>query len=152
MRFQTVQDILQHTAELHGRLADILSSASSAHHQQRLSQLLRYLADHEQQLRHSLENYATEEADHLLNTWFDHAPNPALPQIPESLEALLSAEDVDTAMSPILDFQDQMIRVYQQLHDQANNQSVKDFFAGLADIEQAEKRQMAGDAKHFEDV
>ncbi|WP_290648690.1 hypothetical protein [Aquisalimonas sp.] len=152
MRFKTVQEILDWAAQFHGRLADLFNAASAVHQRQRVGLLLEYIADEESRLRNSLKSYEVEGADRLLATWFDKAPDIQLPEIPENLSALLESGKTDTILEYVVTLRDQMIDVYINLREQANNDSIRAVFDSLAQMEHNEKLTLVRDARHFEDV
>lgn len=152
MRFKTVQEILDWAAQFHGRLADLFGAASDAHQRQRIGLLLEYVADEESRLSNSLKSYEVEGADRLLATWFDKAPDIQLPEIPENLSALLESGKTDTILEYVVTFRDQMIDVYVNLREQANNDGIRAVFDSLAQMEHNEKMTLVRDAGHFEDV
>ena len=152
MRFQTVEQIIDWTADFHGRLSELFQTASGAQHRERLSMLLQYVADHEQHLRDSLKNFELDGADRLLATWFDHAPEAELPSVPENLNALLEAGDIDKIVECVIDFHDRMIKTYSNLRNQANNDSIGTLFDRLADLEHHEKITLVRNAQQVNDL
>ncbi len=152
MRFKTVNEILDWTADFHGRLAVLFDDAAEEHERQRIRMLLDYIADHETRVRYSLENFEVDGADRLLATWFDKAPEIELPEIPENLSALLEAGRIDAIVEYVVAFHNQMIDIYTNLRDQANNESIEAVFDSLAEIEHNEKIKLVRDAQLFKDV
>ena len=152
MRFQTVEEIIDWTADFHGRLAELFRAASSAEHRERLSLLLQYVADHEQHLRNSLKNFELDGADRLLATWFDHAPEADLPNVPDNINTLLDSGDIDKIIESVVGFHDRMIGAYANLREQANNDSIRTLFDRLADLEHNEKITLVRDSQHFNDI
>ena len=152
MRFRTVQDILDWTRAYHHRLAEGYRQLSGTTSRERASMLLDYLADHQEALERSIEEYETDAADKLLRTWFQGVRDIPLPGSLDEADQTLRDADTTRIMYMALEFHDVLTRLYTDLAGQAPTEDVRQLFTGLADMENHEKMRMVRDAMRFEDL
>ena len=152
MRFKTVKDILDWTAELHRQLGALAEKAADDPGRDRIKLVVEYLADHEGRLKKAILGFETETPDGVLSTWFDRAPNFELPDLNGDAEALANADSIDQAVSLVVDFHDQIVGIYGNLAEQTNNEKIRELFESLASLEEHDKLRLVRNAHHLRDM
>lgn len=152
MRYKTVKDILDWTAELHRQLGELAEKAADDPGRDRLKLVVEYLADHESRLKKAILGFETETPDGVLSTWFDRAPNFELPDLNGDAEALANADSIEQAVSLVVDFHDQIVGIYGNLAEQTNNEKIRELFESLASLEEHDKLRLVRNAHHLRDM
>lgn len=153
MRFKQVKDIIDWIIEFHNDLSKKYHQMSEKNQSVRVKLLLDYLSDHETQLKQALEKYKNESnVDSVLQTWFNQMPNPDYPKTLQELRACLCCVSVDETVTMAIQFHDLLIRMYEDLRNSSETQTVKDFFQSLYDMENHEKMRMVRDAARLGDI
>ena len=151
MRYKTVKDILDHTADLHRQLSELAEKATDEP-DGRLKIVVDYLADHEARLKQAIQDFENDSPDGVLSTWFDRAPEFDRPDLEQEAEALAGADDIEQAVSRVVAFHDQIVGIYNNLAEQTNNDKVRDLFESLASLEEHDKLRLVRNAHHLRDM
>lgn len=152
MRFKTIEEVLAWTGVFHDHLAGEYQRLSERGERQRLDLLLKYLADHERLLQQSIERFRADAPERLRNTWFDMAPDVPLPGTLVEFNRLCQASDVQELVEIAVRFHDGVLAVYTSLRNQAPNESIRELFDSLVQLEYHEKLKMVRGAQQLEDV
>ena len=152
MRYKTVKDILDWTAELHRQLGELAEKAADGPDRARLKLVVAYLADHEDRLKKAIKGFEEDTSDGVLSTWFDRAPDFKLPDLENDAEALANADDIEQAVSLVVDFHEQIVGIYSNLAEQTNNERVRELFESLASLEEHDKLRLVRNAHHLRDM
>ncbi|TVQ36377.1 MAG: hypothetical protein EA370_08295 [Wenzhouxiangella sp.] len=150
MRYKTVQEILDQAVVLHDKLAKCSRAAAGAQDKQRLSLVLDYLADHQEQLRKAIESFEDDAPDRVMTTWFDRSPELELPEV--KTDDLAEIDDVESLVEQVVEFHDRIIELYGNLRDQAHIREVREVFANLADLERHEKMELIQSTRQLQDL
>ncbi len=152
MRYKTVKDILDWTAELHRQLADLARQYAEDPDHQRLKLVVDYLADHEAHLKQATLAFEKDIPEGVLATWFYRAPDFEMPDLAEEAEALARADNIEQVVSRVVDFHEQIVTIYRNLAEQTNNDRIRDLFESLAALEEHDKLRLVRNAHHLRDM
>lgn len=152
MRFQQIKDVLAWTEAFHRALGREYEQLAGHSAQPRVAMLLDYLAAHENALADAMHQYEGDAADGLLKTWYQSAPDVALPDDLDSLCQALDCASTAGVVAMSIDFHDLLIGLYEQLTSQAPTPEAEALFANLSSLETREKMRMVRDAQELEDL
>ncbi len=152
MRYKTVKDILDWTAELHRQLGELAEKAADNPNRDRLKLVVDYLADHEARLKKAILDFEENTSESVLSTWFDRAPDFELPDLNMEAETLANADDIEHAISRVVAFHDQIVGIYNNLAEQTNNEKIRELFESLASLEEHDKLRLVRNAHHLRDM
>ena len=152
MRYKTVKDILDWTAELHRQLGELAEKAADDPDRDRLKLVIDYLADHEARLKQAIKDFEKDTPEGVLSTWFDRAPDFQLPDLEAEAETLAHAGSIEQAVSRVVEFHDQIVSIYNNLAEQTNNEKIRDLFESLASLEEHDKLRLVRNAHHLRDM
>ena len=152
MRFQQIKDVLAWTEAFHRALGREYEQLAGHSAQPRVAMLLDYLAAHEKALADAVGHYQEDGAKGLLNTWYQSAPDFALPGDLDSLCQALDCASTGGVVAMAMDFHDLLIGLYEQLQSQAPTPEAEALFANLTSMETREKMRMVRDAEELEDL
>ena len=152
MRYKTVKDILDWTAELHRQLGQMAEQVDDAPDRDRLKLVTDYLADHEAKLKQAILDFEKDTPEGVLSTWFDRAPDFEMPDLAAEAEALASADDIEQAVSRVVEFHEQVVGIYNNLAEQTNNEKIRELFESLASLEEHDKLRLVRNAHHLRDM
>lgn len=150
MRYQTVQDILEHAQSLHAAVADQAMAAAGEQNDPRLATILDYLAEHQTRLADAIASFRQDSKEATLATWYDRVPT----EHPKGLdsETLVSARSTDDLIEQIVEFHEEVTELYGNLRDQAHTEGVRRVFADLANIEMHEKMELVQSSRQLDDI
>ncbi|MBZ2189636.1 hypothetical protein K8B33_11045 [Alcanivorax sp. JB21] len=152
MRFRRIKDVLEWTRRFHNTLANDYDGLARGQEQERVGMLLQYLAEHERALSEALQHYEEDAGAEVLNTWYDQAPEIALPPDLDSLSETLERVDTQSVLALALDFHDVLIDMYETFAAKAPTPGVQRLFDSLSSQETREKLRTARDALRLEDL
>jgi hypothetical protein len=154
MRYKTVRDILDWTAELHRQLGKLAEKAADDRDpdRERLKLVVDYLADHEAGLKQVILDFEKDIPEGVLSTWFDRAPDFDLPDLEAEAESLAHAGNIEQAVSRVVEFHDQIVGIYRNLAEQTNNEKIRDLFESLAALEEHDKLRLVRNAHQLRDM
>lgn len=151
MRFESIQDVLDHGRAMHRQVADFYRQLDSTSARTRVKLLLDYLVDHEQHLADTLAELGTITDPGILGSWLANAPEPA--QFDQILHTPIRQDmTVEEVLEIAMRFDDAMIGMYQSLADNTDNQAVRDLLDNLTDLEDLEKRRVVRNAGMLQDI
>lgn len=113
--------------------------------------LLDYLADHEQALGSSIDEYRHQAPAHILKTWHGSVKDLAFPATLEELQAHLGDADTTSVLNSALQLHDLLIDLYRYMAETAQTDSTRELFDNLLALEQHEKLRLVRDATRLED-
>ncbi len=151
MRFEQVRSLLDHTRELHGRLAERYEALSAESERERLRMILDYAAHVERTIAHGLEHYEEGASRLVLDTWLDCAAGGPLADVLEGLDdaSELSVEDV---LTRALQVHEQVVAAYQAIDPGQVPGEVADVLEDVVRLEQAQGRRLALAAGQMSDL
>ena len=152
MRFKTIEEVLAWTGVFHDHLAQEYERLSERDERQRVDLMLKYLADHERLLQQSVERFRAEAPERVRHSWFDMAPDVPLPGTLMEFNELCRAGDVQALVEIAVRFHDGVLGVYTSLRNQAPNESIRELFDSLVQLEHNEKLKMVRGAQQLEDI
>ncbi|QOC22473.1 hypothetical protein IC757_15935 [Wenzhouxiangella sp. AB-CW3] len=152
MRYKTVKDVLDWTAELHKQLGDLARKVADNPERARLKLVVDYLADHEARLKDAIVKFEEASPDGVLATWFDRAPEIELPDLEQEAVALAHADNIEQAVSRVVEFHEHIVGIYTQLAEQTNNEKIRELFENLAALENHDKLHLVRNAHHLRDM
>ena len=151
MRFCQVKELLDWIRAFHEELANQYDGLTDQSIKSRVGLLLTYLADHQRVLADSIEKFETDSANSLLTTWSDQCPDLELPDSLGELKNTLSGKETADVVQQAIGFHDLLIRIYTDLQEAAETDSIRELFQNLAELEKHEKLRMVRDALYLED-
>jgi hypothetical protein len=152
MRYKTVKDILDWTAELHRQLGLLAEKVAEDPERDRLKLVVDYLADHEARLKQAMLDFEKDIPEGLLSTWFDRAPDFPMPDLVQDAHDLAHAVNIEQAVSLVVEFHDQIVTIYNNLAEQTNNERIRELFESLAALEEHDKLRLVRNAHHMRDM
>ncbi len=151
MRFRQVREILEWNQTIHEQLAQRYAELAQQSSDERVTLMLRYLADHETALQNAVQAYETDAADALLETWFDQAPALELPASLAELKINLQQASVMDIVKIAINTHEFLMAIYRELHDLSDVATAREVFANLLELEQHEAMRTVRDAQRLED-
>ncbi len=150
MRYQTVQEILDHAQKLHTVAAEQALSAASSQADARLEAILDYLAEHQTRLARAIDEYRQDASEATLSTWFDRTPPSPSEGLDDSI--LANSRTTDDLLDQVTAFHDEVVALYANLRDQARSESVRQVFGDLASIERHEAMELVQSTRQLDDI
>ena len=152
MRYKTVKDILDWTAELHRQLGEMAEQTADEPERGRLKIVVDYLSDHEARLKEAIHDFEKDIPEGVLATWFDRAPDFKMPDLAQEAEGLARAGNIEQAIALVVAFHDQIVGIYNNLAEQTNNEKIRELFESLASLEEHDKLRLVRNAHHLRDM
>lgn len=151
MRFESIQDILEHGRAMHQQVADFYRQLDDASAQARVRLLLDYLAAHEQHLADTLAELREVSDPDVLGSWLASIPEPAA--FTQALGTPIRSDmEVDEVLEIAMRFDDAMINLYQTLAEHADNEAVRDLLNNLTELENLEMRRVVRNVGMIQDL
>ncbi len=152
MKIETLRDVLEWTRNIHHYLSECLTHCSENDLRERGKLLLNYLADHEQQLKNTIDRVVSDSDIKALNTWcyeyfqknqvitHKHCDKPYANMTPEEV------------MQEVTSLHNQIIDVYRQLSDQFESPSAMVLINEMLALEQHEAMRLVQGSNRLTDV
>jgi len=151
MRFETIQDVLEHGRAMHQQIADFYRQLDDASAQTRVRMLLEYLAEHEQHLAEALHELRSVGDPALMHSFLAHMPDPV--QFDAALHVPIRPDmEVDEVLEMALRFDDALIELYQNLAEHTDNEAIRNLLNNLTELENLEKRRVVRNTLMMQDL
>ena len=149
--FSTVQDLLLHNQQLHGRITEFYRELALKASCEQVKILLHLLAQHENKLMTSLGEYIAKAPANVLNTFyqFDRQQNVEKLFITQAQPNQMSSDEVDIIAQRIDEYFSQL---YQQMVAAVECDGVKDLFESLHQHMEEEKKRLSTDINSLQDM
>ncbi len=153
MRFHQVRELVSWAADYHARLASAYTELAGGKVNDRVRMALRYLAEHENGMQASLEQYLDEGSEHrgVLDTWFDdpvdfpHAP------VLDRLAQGMTFDDMQSVLATALATHRTLQDLYTYRAGHAVTTAEREFFEALTKGHEGEVRRLSRDMQRLED-
>lgn len=141
-RYQSVDDILNHSEHFHRELSQYYHHRARASDSPRSTMMFDYLSRREHDLAVGLRRYRNDAEHSLLTSWLDHVPE--LDSLPLLDEVTHDCDQVhcDGAADLALIVDQRLMDLYSALTEQAAIERVAELFQNLAEQQSGEQRQL----------
>lgn len=152
MRAETLQDVLQWTAEFHQHLSNRLHNCADTNHEEQARNTLEYLADHEEKLSQAIHEFKENSDSDALNSWcYDHLEDhPIIHKPPQDVD--LSELTVKNATAMVIEQHEQMTELFEYLDARLNTEKAGELLASLRQLEENEAKKMAEGANRMNEI
>ncbi|MFZ5654395.1 MAG: hypothetical protein ACOY42_08355 [Pseudomonadota bacterium] len=150
MTFQTVKDIVDHARRLHEALSRQYAELEQLTTSERAQLLLDYLHRHERRLAEALRDYEADAAHGILETWLQYAPKLDSGPLLERIRTV-DLNDVEAVVAAALAVDDYLLKVFQEIEEQAEVETLREVARSLQQIERNEEHLLARDALRLHD-
>ncbi|WP_145253901.1 hypothetical protein [Planctomycetes bacterium Pan216] len=151
MSYERVKDILRGIRDFRAQVKEYYSEVAYQAENERAHLLIDYVSTLEEDFKNELEQLGEEQAEKILNTWFQYLPQHDARAAFEgkSLDAGLSYDDV---VERVASFQEHLVELYRQLAKIAPSPSTKEFFANLYEVGHERLKQESLASLQFKDA
>lgn len=146
MTYAKVSDVLEQVRRFHRRLKEIYADLSEQADRKRIALLLDYLSRHEEQFEKGIEEFQTEGADPLLDTWLQYGPEKEPLSVP-AFSDLHAEMGVDEIANEAQRFNDALTAFYEDVAQRAELEEVQRMFRKLAEQQKEDKAKLTIDAQ-----
>jgi len=150
MNFQQISDVVKWSAEFHAELGSEYSRRAEAVEDVRVQEVMRYLANHEQEIERGLREHLHNSAPGLLGGWVRGAASHDNLQALQKLRSRMETDSVDAVMSQSVNIHRALQEMYAELVGYAELPDSRELLKNLRDHEDAETRRMVRDIGWFE--
>ena len=151
MRFESARDALKHAKDFHLQLCEFFESLSKQENIPRTKLLLDYMISQEKSLAESLDDYEKNTPTGVLDTWLQYANDEAILKLPV-VEAFQSKKSMEDILGISMKMSDELIQVYNLVENQINENSVKDIFNNLADMQMQKQKKLSINVDRLMDI
>jgi nitrogenase subunit NifH len=151
MRFETARDAIKHAQSFHVQLCEFYSFLATQEITQRVALLLDYMIQHEKKLAGSLHDYEKNTRAGILDTWLQFTNDLNILTIPKT-EDLPSTHSLEDIVELSMKFSDELIEVYTQIAEQADESQLKEIFTHLAQNQTQAKKLLSTNIDRFMDI
>lgn len=151
MRFKTMKDVIDCSKELHSRLSQQYAELEQLTTSERARLMLDYLQRHERHLAKTLDQYETDAATGIMNTWLQYTPEFHLDELlDKARDSELS--DLDKLVATALEIDDCVVRIYQDIIDNSDLNDVREVAKSLMQMESNEEHNISRSAFRLSDL
>ncbi|MBT1450077.1 hypothetical protein KJ365_04230 [Glaciecola sp. XM2] len=151
IRFEQTKDAINHIHSFHVALSEYYLTLSKHHGDERVRLCLHYLSEQELKFAEEMSHYKSQASAAILNTWFQYTNDDSILQIPTSSEAdsNLSLNDI---ISLATQFSEELMTLYNDLHEQANTDELQSVFEHLKSAQVQKNKQLSVNLDRMMDV
>jgi rubrerythrin len=142
MRFESARDALKHAKDFHLQSLEFFQVLAKQENIPRTKLLLDYMISQEKSLAKSLDDYEKNTPTGVLDTWLQYANDEAILKLPV-IEAFQSKKSMEDILGISMKMSDDLIKVYQLVEEQINEDNVKNIFNNLADMQMQKQKRLS---------
>lgn len=150
MAFKQVKDLLNWIISFHKQLGDQYRLLASSQDDERMKMTLDFLADREQHMQQTMENYLKDADSSLVETWLIDSQEFVHPQILERIPKCLDCQNVQDILANVLTAHKTLKDMYSLRSKLAEIPREAELFKELAKNQDAEARLQARDIARLE--
>lgn len=139
MAYQTVRDLVEHMKALHDRLRRAARASASGEADPRRALLLRYMEDHELQMKRALTRVQEGTEGSVLATWLQFTPDAEVDAVIGRLEDE-PLPDFEDLVARVVEAQEAFVQVYRILQAETSAPRVRAFFASMMEMEEEARK------------
>lgn len=152
MDIKTFRQLIEWTADLHGQLARCLSHCTTLNEDERARMLLGYLAGHESDIEHMVNEFVRQAGTDILETRvYDYLPHDSM-KFHRHCDEHFAELDFNSIRSEVFDYHDQIIKLYQTLLGKIIIPKIKELMEELLTMEQNEFKRLAHQIGRMDDL
>lgn len=146
MRFKTVSEIIEFSRATHQALSRQYAELEQLATNAQAQQLLDHLNRHEQYMAQALGLYEQDAARGVLDTWLQYSPDNYPRALADLVDKVRSAglNDVRDIVRVALAVDGYLVDMYREVIEKTDVATVRDVFANLLQMEQNQRRHIAG--------
>tara|TARA_B100000678_G_scaffold170429_1_gene142151 strand:- start:73 stop:534 length:462 start_codon:yes stop_codon:yes gene_type:complete len=153
MKAETYRDLIEWTQQLHGQLASRLEAgAADSQTGERMSALLRYLAEHERRMQQMVLRFEQQADIKVLDSWvYDHfTDNPRMRTL--NAGQSFAGLDHDALCALVFDLHNDALDLYRYLQGRAETAGGRELMQDLLAMEKHETLRLAEQAQRAQDL
>jgi rubrerythrin len=151
MRFEKARDAIKHAQSFHIQLCELYKFMATQENIQRVALLLDYMIQNEKKLADTLKDYEKNTPAGVLDTWLQFTNDSNILKVPKN-EDLSPAKSVEDIVKFSMESSDELIEVYTQIAEQADEPKVKEIFTHLAQNQIQAKKLLSMNTDRFMDI
>ena len=152
MDIKTFRELIEWTADLHGQLARCLSHCTALNKDERARMLLGYLAGHETDIEHMVNEFVRQAGTDILETRvYDYLPHESM-KFHRPCDEHFAKLDFTAVRSEVYDYHDQIIKLYKTLLGKINIPKIKELMEELLTMEQNEFKRLVHQISRMDDL
>lgn len=152
MDIKTFRELIEWTADLHGQLARCLSHCTTLNKDERARMLLGYLAGHESEIEHMVNEFERQaDANTLETKVYDYLPHDSM-KFHRPCDEHFAKFGFDAIRSEVFDYHDQIIKLYQTLAGKIVIPKIKELMETLLAMEQNEFKRLVHQIARMDDL
>jgi hypothetical protein len=149
---KTMDDLLSAIEQFHAGLAKHLTDCANNDTPEREQLLLHYLAGHEKKLANTVHYFRQNESFGPLNTWFYAYTDRHPITLRNPRETDFNNLPCSAICDEISNLHNQLIDLYQHIHQRAESESTRRVLADLLNIETSNTKLLARDAARADEM
>ena len=152
MHIETMQDMVNWSAEFHDAFAAFLLDSVASSKSERLKMLSEYIADHERNLANTLRAFTPTERDQALGTWCAEFLNEQPLPDTKTVDSRWGQMATDELFNQVENIHSQLIDLYEFVLSRCQATPAAAMLQQLIDIEAHELKLMAHSANRLQDI
>ncbi len=152
MSFRQISDVVKWSADFHAELGCEYIKLSEATDAPRIQEVLRYLANHEQEIERGLRDHMKGAEPALVGGWVRGEVSPGNLKKLQELSGNMDASTVDAVMERAVDIHKALEGMYGELVSFAELAESRELLKNLCEHEDAEARRMVRDIGWYGDI
>lgn len=151
MRFEKARDAIKHAQSFHIQLCELYKFMATQENPQRVALLLDYMIQNEKKLADSLKDYEKNTPAGILDTWLQFTNDSDILKTPKNAD-FSSTQSIENIVELSMKCSDELIEVYTQIAEQADELEVKEIFTHLAKNQTQAKKLLSMNIDRFMDI